>query len=169
MIRLKRVFLYSLFLFIAAISFAQILEPAKWNVHLNTADPKKGDTIQVVFDVDIDDQWYLYSSDFDPTLGPIVAEFEFNEDDSYELLGDIEPINPSKAYDSLIWEGEYTYFKKRGQFIQLIKILDPEYMISGFYTYQVCSDLDGKCITSDEEFDLSKKKITQDDEDAQDL
>ena len=137
---------------------AQVLHPATWEVSLSEKSPKKGDEIEIIFDVKIIDDWYLYSSDFDPDLGPMVTEFTFDEDPSFELIGGIEPINPSKKYDSLIWGGEYTYFKHTARFIQKVKILDKAYKIKGFYTYQVCSDVDGKCIPFDEEFELVSKK-----------
>ena len=147
-----------LVLFLTTISlFGQILEPAKWSVSINPETPAEGDTVQIVFDVKIDDDWYLYSTDFDPNLGPMVTEFGFEPDPSFKLVGEIDPINPGKKYDSL-WEGEYTYFKKTGQFIQKAVIKDSNYQISGYYTYQVCSDIDGKCIPFDEEFVLASKK-----------
>ncbi|MEQ8337085.1 MAG: disulfide bond formation protein DsbD, partial [Cyclobacteriaceae bacterium] len=97
--------------------FGQVLEPAKWTVSLDPAEPEKGDTVSIVFDVKIDENWYLYSTDFDPNLGPMVTEFGFEPDESFELVGEVEPINHSKKYDTF-WEGDITYFKKTGQFIQ---------------------------------------------------
>ncbi len=134
--------------------FSQVLEPAKWEISIQPEGLKTGDSAQIHFDIKIDKKWYLYSSDFDPDLGPMVTEFDFVADDSYELIGDIIPVNPSQKYDSL-WEGDYTYFKGTGKFIQNIRILQPDYLISGYYTYQVCSDIDGKCIPFDEAFELS--------------
>ncbi len=151
---MKKLFFLAGILMIFNLS-AQVLHPAKWEVSLSEKAPKKGEEVNVIFDVKIDDDWYLYSSDFDPDLGPMVTEFTFEEDPSYELIGEVKPINPSKKYDSLIWGGEYTYFKHTGQFIQKVKILDAKYQIKGSYTYQVCSDVDGKCIPFDEDFELT--------------
>lgn len=134
---------------------AQILRPAKWKVSLLPPGPKKGEEATIVFDVGIVDGWFLYSSDFDSGLGPTVTEFAFEEDLSFELLGEIGPVNPSKKYDSL-WEGEYTYFKDKARFLQKIKILEEDYRIKGAYTYQVCSELDGKCILFNEDFRLGR-------------
>jgi len=139
---------------------AQVLHPADWKVSLSEASVKAGDEVTLNFKVKIIDDWYLYSSDFDPELGPMVTEFTFEPNDTYELIGDIEPVGASKKYDDL-WEGEYTYFKHEALFTQKVKILKPDYQITGAYTYQVCSDVDGKCIPFDEEFSLKssvKKK-----------
>ncbi|NQZ75782.1 MAG: thioredoxin family protein [Ekhidna sp.] len=142
------------FFAVSFFSSSQILKPIEWEVSMSERAPNVGDEVEIQFKAKIETDWYLYSSDFDPDLGPMVTEFYFEDDDSYELLGELEPINPLKTYDSLIWDGEYTYFKGEGLFIQKVKILDKGFRISGNYTYQVCSDVDGKCIPFDDEFSL---------------
>lgn len=137
-------------------SLAQVLHPAEWDVSFSERPGKSGDESEILFNVEIDQNWYLYSSDFDPDLGPMVTEFTFEPNDTYELIGELTPTNPSRKYDSL-WEGEYTYFKGTGQFVQGVRILKDEYRIAGFYSYQVCSDIDGKCIPFEEDFLLKSK------------
>lgn len=133
--------------------FAQVLEPASWSLDISVSKPTKGDVVDLIFNVKIDDDWYLYSTDFDPDLGPMVTEFEFELNDTYQLIDSIKPIDSKKKYDSL-WEGEYTYFKKKAQFKQSIKILSEIPIIKGNYSYQVCTDVDGKCIPFDDDFDF---------------
>ncbi len=130
---------------------AQILKPAVWSTTTSKEEVKLGETLDLVFNVTIDDNWYLYSTDFDPDLGPMVTEFTFEPNDSYELLGIIKPINPKKNYDE-IFEGEYTYFKGTAQFRQTVRVLDENFHVSGSYSYQVCSDIDGKCIPFEDDF-----------------
>lgn len=142
-----------LFVLLSGPLLGQILTPAKWQNSIDPINPQKGQEISVVFKATIDKDWYLYSSDFDPDLGPMVTEFTFEENATFRLIEGIVPQNPKKKYDSL-WEGEYTYFKGQGSFIQKIEILDPAFEIRGSYTYQVCSDVDGKCIPFDEEFEF---------------
>ncbi|MFT6865543.1 MAG: thiol:disulfide interchange protein [Cyclobacteriaceae bacterium] len=144
------------FLFLIAIysvSQAQILKPIKWDVSLSKESPVDGDVLDIIFKADIDKDWYLYSSDFDPNLGPMVTEFLFENNETFSLIDSIIPINPGKKYDSL-WEGEYTYFKSKGEFRQKVKILKDDYKIIGSYIYQVCTDVDGKCIPFEDEFIL---------------
>ena len=148
---------FGLLFFLVVVSQAQVLEPASWQVSLSEKNAKAGEESIIRFEVDIQEKWYLYSSDFDPDLGPIVTTFHFEPNETYELIGEVKPINPKKAYDSL-WEGDYTYFVKEGLFEQRVKILEEDYSISGYYEYQVCSEIDGKCITFDEEFALSPVK-----------
>ncbi|MBV6645739.1 MAG: thioredoxin family protein [Cyclobacteriaceae bacterium] len=152
-----RFFSYFLLL-LGSSAFGQILDPIDWSNKMSEEDVSAGSEIDLVFTATIEKDWYLYSSDFDPELGPMVTEFSFEQNDSYELVGGIEPQNPKKKYDEL-WEGEYTYFKGTGTFIQKVKILKDQYSIKGIYTYQVCSDVDGKCIPFEEEFVFSNQKM----------
>ena len=133
-------------------SFSQVLKPISWEVSLTNDKPKAGDEIEILFKAKIEQDWYLYSSDFDPDLGPQVTQFFFTENDTYEILEGIEAINPKRKYDSTIWFGEYTYFEKEGLFKQKVKILNEGFSIQGNYIYQVCTDVDGKCIPFDDEF-----------------
>lgn len=140
-------------LLVPFLSHSQILEPAKWDIAISKTNPEKGDTVEITFSANIDPEWYLYSSDFDPDLGPFVTEFEFEPHPSYELIDGILPVEPKRKYDS-IFEGYYTYFKDKGQFIQKVKVLEPDYYIKGSYFYQVCSDITGQCIPFDDDFVL---------------
>jgi len=144
-------------LVLSVFAFSQVRQPAKWSNSLSEDNPEIGDTIQVLFNAKVEADWYLYSSDFDPDLGPNVTEFEFEPHESYELVGGITPVNPKTGYDS-IFEGEYTYFRGEGQFIQNVLIKNKNYQIKGYFTGQTCSDISGLCITFDEEFEFSGKE-----------
>jgi thiol:disulfide interchange protein len=141
-------------------SFGQVLKPISWKNSISGEKPSVGDTVVLKFTATIDKNWYLYSNDFDPDLGPMLTEFEFEKNETYELIGIPKPINPTKKFDE-IWEGEVSIFKGTGIFEQQVKILSPEFFITGNYTYQVCSDIDGKCIPFEDSFSFgttSKKK-----------
>ena len=142
--------------------FAQVLQPAKWSYDVSTSTVKIGDELELIFTAEIDPKWYLYSSDFDPDLGPMLTEFEFEPHDSYQLVGDIIPVNPKEKYDE-IWEGNIKYFKDKGEFRQKVKIVGSKPVISGSYSYQVCSDVDGKCIPFDDEFIFDAFTVVADD------
>ena len=91
-----------------------------------------------LFTAKIDPDWYLYSSDFDPELGPTVTTFVFTPDKSFERLGSVQPQAPSSLIRYL-WV--LTLILKTGTFIQNIQLNEPNYRIKGFYSYQVCSDV----------------------------
>lgn len=138
-------------------SQAQVLHPATWKVSVSPSTPNAGEEVIISFDVKIDEKWYLYSNDFDPDLGPMLAEFVFEPHVGYELVGETLPINPKRKYDSL-WEGEVSIFYEKARFTQKVKILDPDYVIKGTYEFQVCTDATGKCIPGDGEFEFRGRK-----------
>jgi thiol:disulfide interchange protein DsbD len=142
---------FFLLFLVSAASVAQILQPATWTYHATQTAVVPGDTTDLVFEVAIDADWYLYSSDFDPELGPMVTEFIFVPDESYELLGDIQPVGAKRKYDEL-WEGEYTYFTEVAEFRQTIRVVSEPVAVRGSYAYQVCTDVDGRCIPGEGEF-----------------
>jgi thiol:disulfide interchange protein DsbD len=121
------------------------MEAPEWKVEIQESTIAKGDTITVLFTAIIPQDWYMYSSDFDPNVGPIVTEFKFNESEQFRKLGNLEPIGQKKKYDEL-FEGEYTYFTKEAKFKQrfIVNLENPE--INAMASYQMCSDVNGQCI-----------------------
>ncbi|UZR94270.1 protein-disulfide reductase DsbD family protein [Chondrinema litorale] len=140
--------------------FAQIENHVSWKKKLSKQEASVGEEIELIFEADIDKDWYLYSSDFDPDLGPMITEFKFEENSSYQLIGDIKPINPKRKYDSLIWDGEYTYFTKKGEFVQKVKVLSKDFNVKVSIEGQTCSDIDGKCILFTKDFTFNNLKVT---------
>ena len=137
---------------------SEIISPTEWSVSKNEVGDNN---IELVFTSKIKEGWYLYSSDFDTGLGPIVTSFFFQEDASYSKIGKIIPISPKSKYDSL-WGGVYTYFIDTGVFIQRVVIEQPKYKIKTSVSYQVCSEIDGKCISGEEDFIIEGSKKTMD-------
>ncbi|MBT32698.1 MAG: disulfide bond formation protein DsbD [Thalassobius sp.] len=145
--------------FIAFSIFAQIENHVSWKKKTSKQEVSVGEEIDLIFEADIDKDWYLYSSDFDPDLGPMITEFKFEKNSSYELLGDIKPIHPKRKYDSLIWDGEYTYFTKKGEFVQKVKVLSKDFDVKVSIEGQTCSDIDGKCILFTKDFTFNNLKV----------
>jgi thiol:disulfide interchange protein DsbD len=139
---------------VSSLSFGQILNPAKWKVELSKQEIKVGDVIDVVFKAKIDKTWHLYSNDFDAELGPILIEFDFEDNASYERIGKVKPINAQKHYDK-IWEGEVSYFENTAEMRQQIKVKSLPLKIEGTFDFQTCSDVSGQCVMGDDEFDLN--------------
>ncbi len=127
------------------IAQSQVMEAPEWKAEVQESTIAKGDTITVFFTAAIPQDWYMYSSDFDPNLGPIVTKFKFNENEQFQQLGGFEPIGQKKKYDAL-FEGEYTYFKKEAKFKQRFIVNSENPDINAIATYQICSDVNGQCI-----------------------
>ena len=124
---------------------AQLQAPPSWQVSAAPNQAKLGDVVTLTISAQIPTNWYMYSSDFDPDLGPTVTTFDFAEHPSYQLVGSVKAIKPKKKYDDL-WEGEYTYFIGTATFIQQVKLLATDPVIKIIADYQVCSDVSGQCI-----------------------
>lgn len=137
-------------------AFSQILKPAKWKFSVSKSELKIGDQFDLVLNATIDEDWYLYSSEFeDPDLGPIRTTIKINGD-SFELVGPLKAVNPSKKYDD-VWEGEVKYFKKNGQFTQTLKVLKSTNALSGQVDWQTCTDVDGRCINGKDNINIPLK------------
>lgn len=138
---------------------AQILQPAHWTQSASSRTPAIGEEIDLVFKATIDKNWYLYSSEFPCEDGPIKTTFTFNPNASYQLVGSLKAVNPIDKYDD-VFECDVKIFKGTGEFRQRIKVLSKDLTIAGEYDYQVCSDVDGKCIPFTEEFTFSDFSVS---------
>lgn len=137
----------SLLLFISIFSFSVLIaqtsdDPVAWKMELK----KVNDTEQEVYiSAKVLEGWQLYSNDFDPNLGPMVTEFKYTVNETFELIRGTVPQNSHRKYDDL-WGGEYSYFENEGLFIQKIKQLTESPQLKIGVSYQVCNTIDGKCI-----------------------
>ena len=155
---MTRILLF-LFLSIIGVSKAQILTPSKWSVTPSNTKASVGDEIDILFNAKIDENWYLYSTEFDCEDGPMKTTFDFIKDPSFQLVGNVKAINPLDKYDD-VFECDVKIFKKTAEFRQRIKILQPKLKIAGTYEFQVCTEVDGRCIPGDGEFSLTKFDIS---------
>lgn len=133
--------------------FAQVQEAPEWQVAADNKNAAPGDEITLTFTAEIPQDWYMYSSDFDPGLGPMLTAFDFDSSDKIKLSGEIMPVDPKKKYEE-IWEGDVTYFTEKAIFKHKIKLIEEKPVISGSITYQICSDVTGQCIPYESEFSI---------------
>lgn len=148
-----------LILVLVSAGSAQILEPAKWTVAATQNAVKAGDVIEIQFKATIDKNWYLYSSDFFCEDGPTKTAITFAPHKSYELVGDLLAINPIAKHDDT-FDCDIKIFKGTGEFRQKIRLLGSPVKIAGSYEYQVCSDVNGRCIPGEEDFSLTNIQVT---------
>lgn len=134
--------------------------PTTWKSMPSKTEVKAGEIIELIFQADIIEGWYLYSSDFDPDLGPVVATFNFTKNDSYELVGGIKPVGAKSKEDKVIWMGTYTYFTHSAEFRQKVKILKDSPEIKVKMNGQVCNDESGKCIPVVQQFTFGGIKLS---------
>ncbi|REG92060.1 protein-disulfide reductase DsbD family protein [Algoriphagus antarcticus] len=141
-------------LFFSFYAQAQIIAPPKWKISIEKENITVGEEAKLIFEAEIPGGWYIYATDFDPDLGPIVATLLLDKPADFELKGDFTAIDSKKKYED-IWEGDVKYFIKKGRFEQTFIPKATSGKITGSIEYQMCSDLTGQCINYEEDFELT--------------
>jgi thiol:disulfide interchange protein len=132
-------------------SFGQLIKPPVWSYSYSKEEVKVGEEVELIFSARIPINWYIYGNDFDPNLGPGPTIITLVEDPSFLLVGGVEMSKPKRKYDD-IFEMDISYFEGLGEFRQKIKVLNTRLNISGEIDYQMCTDIDGRCVPFDHEF-----------------
>ena len=134
-----------IFLCTCAGVYAQVVNPVHWK--LRVAPSAAADVPTTLYaEAVIDSGWYLYSSNFSPTLGPRLTTFTFEPDESYALVDSLTPVGFKQGYDS-IFEGTYTYFIGKAVFQQQLQVRSMPLRLRGSIDYQVCTLSDGRCVS----------------------
>lgn len=149
----KKASVLVMFLALTVTSFAQILEPAKWSWEASKKSVKVGDEIELIFKVEIEDNWHTYANDFDPECGPLLTKIEFKPNASFKLVGPLKAVN-AKVHHEEVFGCDTKVFEGRGEFRQKIKVLSKDLKLSGDYDGQSCTDA-GKCVPFDGEFSVT--------------
>ncbi len=152
-------FILSIVLFVAGFAQAQVQKPkARWTYSFSKPEVKKGETVDLVFTATIDKDWYMYSSDFDPDLGPMLTTFTFEKNNTFEVVGKLKPQSPKTKFEE-VWGGNVRYFEGKGVFKQTVKILADNPVIKGASEFQTCSHVTGLCIAGSEDFEFKGLKV----------
>lgn len=153
------IFILSICLFVTGFAQAQVQKAkAHWTYTFSKPEVKKGETVDLIFTATIDKDWYMYSSDFDPDLGPMLTTFTFEKNNTFEVVGKLKPQNPKTKFEE-VWQGNVRYFEGKGVFKQTVKILADSPVIKGTSEYQTCSHVSGLCIPGGEDFEFKGLKI----------
>ncbi len=129
-------------------------ETPKWTIATDKKEVKVGDELTLTLTSIIEKDWYMYSNDFDPNLGPIVAEINFKKDASYELIGKTIPIGSKKHFEE-VWNGTVSVFTGKAIFKQKVKILSDKPNIKVSLYFQECSEITGVCMPPfDQEYEV---------------
>lgn len=157
---MKRLFFITLALLTSVgLASAQIQKPITWTFEVSKTDVKVGDEVDLLFKAKIQDDWYVYGTDFDPDCGPFPTALAFTDSTSFTTIGKLKAINSLDKYDS-IFGCPVKIFKKEGVFVQKIKVTALPLNITGSIDGQVCKDV---CIPFQEDFafnDQTKQSTT---------
>jgi thiol:disulfide interchange protein DsbD len=150
----KSVLLLTLFLLLLSpLAQAQLVKPPVWNIRLEGKDLEVGKPATLVMEAQIPMGWYVYSNDFDKSLGPLLTEFIPAKSADFSVAGKLQGIQAKKKYDE-VWEGDITYFMGKGRFEQPVKLLKTSGKVTGSLEYQMCTDLTGQCINYELDIEL---------------
>ena len=157
----KLIFLLSiLFSFTFSNLFAQLKNTPVWKISSSKTAANIGDEIDIVLTSVIEKDWYMYSNDMDPNLGPITAEFTWAKDKSYQLVGKTIPIGSHKHYEE-VWPGTVSTMKGTAKFIQKVKILTGNPKIKVSLYFQECSEVTGMCMPPyEQDYEVKNLKVT---------
>lgn len=157
---IRRILAVWVIVLLAAPSFAQILEPAKWSWAPSKKTVKVGDEIELIFKVAVADNWYIYANDFDPECGPLLTKVALTSNAGFKTIGELKAINPKTKHDE-VFGCDVKIFEHTGEFRQKIKILSTNLNLSGTYDGQTCTEA-GKCIPFDGEFTITGITVSGD-------
>ncbi len=160
---MKKSFILLVLFFVSFSAFAQLRKTTEWSFDASKKEVKVGDEIDLIFKVRIIDDWYLYSSDIGEDVGPMPTEVVFEDSLSFELIGDLIPIDAKKKFDK-IWEADVTYFEGIAEFRQRITVLKKNLNLQGELSFQTCTDLTGLCIPGFQDVDFSFVKVVSGDD-----
>ena len=116
--KMKRVLLAIILTLTSVSLFAQVRKTTSWTFDASKVEVNTGDEIDLIFKVTVINDWYIYSSDLDPDVGPIPTEVRFEENGSFEVIGALIPTKPKKKHDE-VWGAD-----KMLKFISNLKPLE---------------------------------------------
>jgi thiol:disulfide interchange protein len=154
--RMKKLLLLSLATAFTLLSFAQNVPPADWSYSVPSKAYKVGDVIEITYKANIPEGMHIYSNDYGD-CPPIKAQFIFNKNNTYNLVGGAKPIGSHKYIDE-IFECEVADFEEKAEFRQKVKVLSATPQITGILEYQMCT-ADGMCVQHEYEYDIKGLNI----------
>lgn len=124
-------------------------DPVAWKQEVKQLSEQE---FELVLTATIEEGWHVYSQ-HTPEGGPLPTEFTFEEaGDAYELAGPTRESETHTTY-SEIFEVDETFFKKKAEFRQHIRRLNPGFsQVKLELFYQVCKEV---CIPVEETFYFS--------------
>lgn len=144
--------------FLPFLGIAQIQQKPTWELKTSKTEVKVGEELELIMTSKIQKDWYMYSSDFSDTVGPVVARFDFIKDPSYKLIGGLKPVGNHKHFDET-FEGTVSTFVGKAEFRQKVVILKPNPVIKAAIEFQECSQITGMCVLFEDDLVFKNIKV----------
>lgn len=116
--------------------WAQIFEPVTWDFEVEKVST---DTYHLKFIANIDDNWAIYAQDI-PDDGPIPTGFEFDQNDGFQLIGNVIESDENKVtkHDP-VFDMVIPKFYQKAVFTQEVKV-SGGVEITGTLNFMTCDD-----------------------------
>ena len=120
----------------------QILKPVSWEYEV---EQKSDEVYKLQFVVNIDSGWHIYGQEIDGE-GPIPTSFNFQDEEGFELVGEVSPLEPGKVKEDEMFGAKFTTFGGETIFEQKVRIPEGSSVeaISGELEFMTCTT--GKCL-----------------------
>lgn len=118
---------------------------AQWQFKFAKSSFEMGEEVELVFQVQLEKGWSLYSSDCKAKKGVEPTQFEFAENGSFAVTSTIVPV-AALAQKNEVEGVETTYFTQKGEFRTKVRLDDPNYDISGTIKGMLYNERLGKSI-----------------------
>jgi hypothetical protein len=125
-------------------AFGQLEKHAQWKFSVSKSELNIGESLQVIIEADIDEGWYLYSTDYDPNLDAPHAKITF-EGDGFKVSGKVKTTGSQEKFDT-IWRGKIKIFTGKAVFRQKLIITKSNPQITVTIDGPVCSHVSGLCV-----------------------
>jgi len=140
------------------LTFAQLLQPIKWQTSLKDGQQKTEK--EVVFKATIEPGWHLYAMNL-PEGGPISTSFTFESIQGATLVGSVEARSKAITKFDALFDMTLSWYATEGLFIQKVKVTDPAaFKLVGQIRFMACND--EQCLApTNEDFEvvLSEKAV----------
>jgi hypothetical protein len=150
--------LFFLFVFSCFSGFSQIEKHAQWKFSVSKKQLKVGESLEVTIEADIDEGWYLYSTDFDPNLDAPHTSITF-EGSGFKESGKVKAIGSKEKFDEF-WKGNIKIFTGKAIFKQKLIITKVNPQITVKLDGYVCSHDNGLCVKAMETYSFTDIKAT---------
>ena len=122
----------------------QIIKPTVWTVEKSTDKANIGDVFEITYSCKIKSGWYIYSTVFEAEE-PTHTVFTFKPNASYALVGKPKPVGFHEKFDE-VWGAKVSVAENEAKFVQKIKILKADPVVSGDFVFGVCNNETGQCL-----------------------
>lgn len=113
------------------------MDPVSWSFK---SKPSGDGIYELTIFASIEDPWHMYAIEQEKA-GPIPTSVNFEENDNYQLVGNLEELtSPKIKYDEGFQFDVGAYYDE-AEFLQKVKVLsEGEVVVKGFIEYQCCDD-----------------------------